>query len=72
MGRLRSIAIVDDVCASETFSDDEIDTERQENEALAPLLEEEGGELDLGVVVVLSSSHNDHHAVSSSASGNER
>ena len=68
-GRPRSLDLVDDAWASETLSDDEIDVNRQENEVLAPLLEEEGGELDMDTIVVPSSSQN-HHYATSSASGN--
>ena len=51
---LSALDIVDDAWAIDTLSDDEIYAERYEA-AIAPLLEE--GELDVDVVVVVSTGH---------------
>lgn len=50
-GRPSQLNVVDDAWAADKLSDDEIDIERHEA-AIAPLLEEEGEELDVDVVVV--------------------
>ena len=54
---------------SATFSDNEIDVERQENEALTLLLKEEGVS-DPGTIALPSSSQNPHHTASSRTSVN--
>lgn len=54
-GRPPALDVIDDLWASETLSDDEIDVEQHEA-VIAPMLEE--GDLDVDAVVVLSTSLN--------------